>query len=111
MKYFRIFFEKSTGFKELELRNIWRRSSARNLRTAGGTERAMQRFSYAVRLRLDSLSVFSGLAPTVGAGKELIQSGAILMNGIQISTSYYVFNPKDILQFVLLSLRTVATDF
>lgn len=101
IKYFRVFFEKLTGYKELELRNIWRMISARGrANTQSGSVSPIRWFKEALWLRLDSFALFLKMAPTIMTARELAQSGVFLINGVIMFNNFYSLCVRDVFQIL-----------
>jgi hypothetical protein len=100
MKYFRVFFKRSTGYEEPELRDLWMRAAAKGRLNAGNIIKSVQYFSESIRLRLDSLVVALRLVSSLIAAKEFASSGYMLINGFQYFNPAYSIHCQDIIQFV-----------
>lgn len=65
-----------------------------------GATKAVRMFRLSLLIRLDSLITFLKIAPTVMASKDLVLSGAFIINGIKMYNNFYTLLPGDIVQIV-----------
>lgn len=102
-------FPKLTGYSEKGLMRLW--LPIRNSYTKHwGPSNAVHRFSQAVLLLPNYLSVFLRLAPSLPAGKLLVKSGAILVNG-SLTNLFKQLVPGDIAQINVVAIGAVQVMF
>lgn len=106
---FRNNFSKLTGFNEKFIYLKWLKFR-RNFNQYWSTTNAVSRFSQVLALAPRGFLVILNVTPSLAAGKYIINSGAVTING-NTATSFSKFIPGDIMQLNSTAFKTTRALF
>ena len=94
---FRGHFHEVTGFSEKNIMQLWFRFK-RGTNKYWGHINLVQKFSQSILLMPHNLALFFNLAPSLSAARSLVQSGALVVNGLTSLNLKYFVRPGDTIQ-------------